>query len=106
MIWEPPGFPSLLVFYAVANDFFFSGHTALAVFGAVELGRFSGRRCRVAAFFIAVFLAGVVLVLRAHYTMDVFAGTVAALCAAVAAKWLAPTVDGAIARAIGLGAPA
>ena len=32
MIWHYPGFPSLLVTYRVANDFFFSGHTAIAVF--------------------------------------------------------------------------
>ncbi len=39
MIWHYPGFPSLLVTYHVANDFFFSGHTAIAVFGAIELSR-------------------------------------------------------------------
>ena len=47
MIWHYPGFPSLLVTYHVANDFFFSGHTAIAVFGALELSRFrrTWRRC-------------------------------------------------------------
>ena len=39
MIWHDPGFPSFLVTYHVANDFFFSGHTAIAVFGAIELSR-------------------------------------------------------------------
>jgi len=34
MLWRDPGFPSLLVTYSVGNDFFFSGHTAFAVFGA------------------------------------------------------------------------
>src|SRR5439155_21116094 len=42
MIWRRPGFPSLLVTYGVANDLFFSGHTALAVYGAIELGRWGG----------------------------------------------------------------
>ena len=37
IIWRHPGFPSLFVTYAVGNDFFFSGHTALAVFGAIQL---------------------------------------------------------------------
>jgi len=37
MIWHYPGFPSLLVTYNVGNDFFFSGHTAIAVFGGIEL---------------------------------------------------------------------
>ena len=43
MIWHYPGFPSLLVTYGVANDYFFSAHTAIAVFAATELARL-GRR--------------------------------------------------------------
>jgi len=35
MIWHYPGFPSLLVTLC-RNDFFFSGHTAIAVFGAMS----------------------------------------------------------------------
>ncbi len=31
MIWHYPGFPSLFVTYNVANDYFFSGHTGIAV---------------------------------------------------------------------------
>jgi len=30
LIWRYPGFPSLFVTYNVGNDFFFSGHTAIA----------------------------------------------------------------------------
>ncbi len=93
MIWEDPGFPSLLVTYSVANDFFFSGHTALAVYGAIELGRFGGRKLRVLAFVMAFFLAGTVLVLRAHYTMDVYAGVVTALLAALVAPTLSKPID-------------
>src|SRR5262245_61151047 len=33
MIWRNPGCPSLLVTYGVATDLFFSGHTAIAVYG-------------------------------------------------------------------------
>jgi hypothetical protein len=92
IIWRPPGFPSLLVTYGVANDFFFSGHTALAVLGAVELFRLR-RGLWPVAIFVAVFEATVVLTLRAHWTMDVFAGAMAALWAASAAAWLAPPLD-------------
>ena len=38
-IWHYPGFPSLLVTYGVANDYFYSGHTAIAVLGAAEVAR-------------------------------------------------------------------
>ena len=44
MIWRSPGVPSLLVTYDVANDLFFSGHTAMAVYGAIELARWGGAR--------------------------------------------------------------
>jgi len=36
MIWRHPGIPSLLVTYDVATDFFFSGHTAIAVLASIE----------------------------------------------------------------------
>ena len=39
MLWMDPGFPSLLVTYGVSTDLFFSGHTAIAVYGATELAR-------------------------------------------------------------------
>ena len=42
-IWHYPGFPSLLVTYGVANDYFFSGHTAIAVLAATELARPAAR---------------------------------------------------------------
>ena len=96
IIWEYPGFPSLLVTYDVANDFFFSGHTGIAVYGAVEIGRMKGWKgvsCGVA---IAVFEATSVLFLRAHYTMDVLTGVLAAICAAYFASRISPAVDSRI----------
>lgn len=97
MIWHYPGFPSLLVTYHVANDFFFSGHTAIAVFGALELARFRKNWLTVAAALIALFEITAVLVLRAHYTMDVFTGIVAALWAARFSERVSPRIDQLIA---------
>lgn len=101
MIWRSPGFPSLLVTYGVANDLFFSGHTALAVYGCLTLAQVRSRH-RAALVttgaLVATFEIVVVLVLRAHYTMDVFAGAVAAFAVAGAADRLAPPVDRWVAR--------
>ncbi len=47
---------------------------------------------------IAVIEAATVLILRAHYTMDVFAAAIAALYAAGIADTLAPALDHALAR--------
>jgi PAP2 superfamily protein len=93
MIWHYPGFPSLLVTYHVANDFFFSGHTAIAVFGAIELSRLRRNWLTVLAALIVIFEVATVLVLRAHYTMDVFTGIVAALWVAYLSEQISPRLD-------------
>ncbi len=88
MIWRHPGFPSLLVTYSVGNDFFFSGHTAVAVLGAVTIAQMFPWWLGAAAGVVALLEAVVVLVLRAHYTMDIFGAVCAAWCAVAAADWL------------------
>ncbi len=93
MVWHYPGFPSLLVTYHVANDFFFSGHTAIAVFGAIELSRLKRNWLTAAAVLLVFFEAATVLILRAHYTMDVFAGIVAALWVAHLSERISPRLD-------------
>src|SRR5215470_16418650 len=86
MIWHYPGFPSLLVTYSVAGDFFFSGHTAIAVFAATEIARLKKDWLTAVAVLIVLFEILTVLVLRAHYAMDVFTGLVVAL-------WVASFID-------------
>jgi hypothetical protein len=93
MIWHYPGFPSLLVTYNVGNDFFFSGHTAIAVFGGIELARLGKRWLAIVAMAIVVFEIATVLILRAHYTMDVFTGILAALCVARFCTVVSPRID-------------
>jgi PAP2 superfamily len=102
MIWpkEGPGFPSLLVTYGVSNDLFFSGHTALAVFGAVELVRWGGKKLLAVGIAIALFEMLAVLALRAHWTMDVYAGAVTALLVGFIAGKIAPSVDRALLKLI------
>jgi membrane-associated phospholipid phosphatase len=88
MIWRYPGFPSLLVTYGTGNDFFISGHTAVAVLGAIELARMGPLWLAITAGVVAFLEATTVIVLRAHYTMDVLAAACAAGCAALVAGWL------------------
>lgn len=93
MIWHYPGFPSLLVTYNVGNDFFFSGHTAIAVFAGIELAGLGKRRLTVLAVVIVCFEIVTVLILRAHYTMDVFTGFLAAICVAQLCARVSPRID-------------
>lgn len=79
MIWEDPGVPSLFVTYDVANDLFFSGHTALAVYGGLVLASLGNPILTAAAVVLGLYEIFVVLALRAHWTMDVYAGIVSAV---------------------------
>lgn len=92
-IWHYPGFPSLLVTYGVANDYFFSGHTAIAVLGATELARLGRRWLTALGAVVVMFEIATVLILRAHYTMDVFTGMMTALCVSWFAERTAPQID-------------
>src|SRR5206468_7889674 len=93
MIWRSPGVPSLLVTYGTATDLFFSGHTAIAVYGALELMRLGGPWLVLLGVAIVLFEAGAVLVLRAHYTAAGFAPTVTSPWAARAPQASGPVVD-------------
>ncbi|MSU37314.1 MAG: phosphatase PAP2 family protein [Pedosphaera sp.] len=72
ILWRHPGVPSLLVTYDVGNDFYFSGHTAIAVLAAFELAHTGNPWFAAVGIFVAVGEAATVLILRAHYTMDIF----------------------------------
>jgi membrane-associated phospholipid phosphatase len=82
----------------VASDYFFSGHTAIAVFAATEVARLRKKRLTTLAVLVVIFETATVLVLRAHYTMDVFTGIVVALLVAYLVDKLTPSVDRRLAK--------
>ena len=88
VFWRDPGVPSLFVTYETANDFFFSGHTAIAVVCAIEMSRIFGRIGTLIGVLFASLEIFVVLALQAHWTMDVFAGFVAARYATLVSEKL------------------
>ena len=97
MIWYYPGVPAILVTYGVATDLFFSGHTSVAVYGSLELGRL-GRKWLIAGIMISIFEMITVLTLRAHYTMDVFAALMTALVVNGIAERISPPIDKFLAK--------
>lgn len=98
MIWRDPGVPSLFVTYKVTNDLFFSGHTALLVFGSVEIIHTGNAYLSVLALLASTYQVAVVLLLRAHWTLDVFTGGLAALWVAALAGTISPSIDTWLAR--------
>jgi hypothetical protein len=101
MVWRYPGVPAVLVTYGTANDLFFSGHTSIAVYGACTLAGHYGGWGLAAGITIALFEALTVLILRAHYTMDVFTGIICALWVYSLSGQLAPWVDATIQSWVG-----
>lgn len=93
-IWRHPGFPSLLVTYHVSNDLFFSGHTAIAVLGAIEAVAHLPAWLAAIAVLVAFGQMLFIIVLRGHYTLDVIAGLFAAFVGSALAQQLAPWIDG------------
>lgn len=71
-----PGVPSIAVPYPVSSDFYFSGHVGIATIFALE--NHSSNKCFMAGLglFCVIFEFIVMIVLRAHYTIDLFAGIV------------------------------
>jgi hypothetical protein len=101
MVWRYPGVPAVLVTYGTANDLFFSGHTAIAVYGACTLAGHWGPWGLALGLAIALFEAITVLILRAHYTMDVFTGIVCALWVYSLGGTAGPWVDAVIRQWVG-----
>jgi PAP2 superfamily C-terminal len=92
-LWRHPGLPSLLVTYGTSNDFFFSGHTAISVLGVLELAHSAPVWLVALGAIVAAIEAATVIVLRAHYTMDVCAALFTALGAEMIAQRIAPWID-------------
>ena len=97
-IWDHPGCPSLFVTYGTSNDFFFSGHTAISVLGAIQLAHTAPPWLAAVAAALAVVKAITVIILRAHYTRDVFSAPFAAYGADEIARRFAPHVDAWLGR--------
>ena len=87
VIWYDPGVPSLFVTYYVTSDLFFSGHTGMIVVAAIELFQINSRVGKILGVFLVLLEISAIIVLRAHYTMDIFAGAIMALLASVVADW-------------------
>jgi membrane-associated phospholipid phosphatase len=72
----------------VTTDLFFSGHTGITVVAAIELSQINSQAVELLGVVLVLLEISVIIVLRAHYTMDIFAGAIMALLASVVANWV------------------
>jgi hypothetical protein len=77
-LWDYPGFPSLFVSYIKSNDFFYSGHVGLPVLQICELYKIKKYNWIPISVFIVILEFFTMIVLRGHYTVDLFAGIIIA----------------------------
>ena len=101
MVWRYPGVPAVLVTYGTANDLFFSGHTAIAVYGAAPWPATGGPGAWRSACRSPSSKPSRSWCCGAHYTMDVFTGIICALWVYSLAEKFAPWVDQQILAGVG-----
>lgn len=71
ILWTNPGFPSIFVTYEVTNDFYFSGHTSLAVISGMFLQRYG---YIILGQINIVFQISLLIFTRSHYFPDIITG--------------------------------
>ena len=96
MVWDYPGIPSITISYGYTSDFFFSGHVGIMTFITLEHHKHKNSQMMGLAAFGILFEFFTMVVLRGHYSIDLFSGIIFGhyfwmmskkLCKAVDKKW-------------------
>jgi len=72
--WMDPGFPSVVVPYGKASDFFFSGHSGFLVICLNEWKKWGNKKIVAGIYAALMFTVFTLFVFRIHYAIDVFTG--------------------------------
>ena len=75
-LFEYPGFPSLIVPYFRAADFFYSGHSGCAVLLGLQLAEMGYSEMKYIGFILGIFEGFVLTILRVHYSIDIVFGII------------------------------
>lgn len=79
IIWEYPGFPSLMIDYSLQHDLYFSGHTGVTFLTVIELLRTHKKWLGYISLCLCALVVMTIVFFRIHYTMDIFTGFLVAL---------------------------
>jgi hypothetical protein len=94
LIWRYPGFPSLFLNYDISGDFYFSAYVGINILGALELYQIFGKKWLVVVNLAVAFLIAFIdMVLRAHYTTDIYTSVITAVFAYLFTQPFVPPVD-------------
>jgi len=92
-LWRYPGFPSLVVPYNPANDFYFSGHIEFLTVAARELIKRKHWILFVGSLFAIFFNSMMIIITRIHYTIDVIDAIFVAWFAVDLAEMFSPKLE-------------
>lgn len=92
-LWRYPGFPSLVVPYNPANDFYFSGHIGFLTVAARELFKRKYWKLYLGCLLAIFFNSMMVIVTRIHYTIDIIDAVFVAWFAVDLAERFSPILD-------------
>lgn len=93
LLFANPGFPSLIVPFDRAPDFFYSGHVGCALIVGLSLHDMGYNEMFWVGLILAIYEAFVMTVLRAHYSIDVIFGLLVAHYLYFVAGKLSPWID-------------
>jgi hypothetical protein len=93
IIWDDPGFPSLMVNYSIQHDLYFSAHTGISLLVVIELLRTQKKWLYRTGFFFFVYVLITLVSFRIHYTMDIFTGLFVAWMIHLTSKKLSLSID-------------
>ncbi|MBX7065638.1 MAG: sphingomyelin synthase family protein [Parachlamydiales bacterium] len=80
LIWHDPGFYSLFLNYHISGDFYFSAYVGINILGALEMHEiFRKRWLTTSIFLIAFFIILIDMILRAHYSTDVYTSIITSI---------------------------
>lgn len=94
LIWHYPGFPSLFLNYDISGDFYFSAYVGINILGALEMYQLFRKKWLMwLNFGGALVIALIDMVLRAHYTTDIYTSIITAIFAYLFTQPFVPPVD-------------
>lgn len=70
-IWDYPGFPSFVIPYGLARDFYFSGHCGFVGLNTAYMIDQGRKKTALLFIFIVPYVAYVLIMCRIHYTIDI-----------------------------------
>lgn len=96
LIWHDPGFSFSFSTYQISSDFYFSAYVGINILGNLELERYKIKWLNALGLILLVYQASADIVLRAHYTADLYTSIITAIFSYFAVQRFVPIIDKAL----------